>query len=84
MVDRGNDAPIDGHAAVPRHRRRRSALLWGAVGALSFLVVAQGYLLLDGELPLGYAGLFPVAAAVGGILAATAYLFEHRLRRRGL
>ena len=72
----------DGPPIHPRDRRK-SALLWGVIGALVFLVVAQAYLLLDGDLPFGYAGLFPLAGAIGAVLGVTAYLFEPRLLQLG-
>ncbi|MEF8780868.1 MAG: hypothetical protein V5A46_09350 [Haloferacaceae archaeon] len=80
MADRGNGSQ-PAPEAVPTRSRRRSAALWGAVGALAFLAVSQGYLLLGGELPFRYVGLFPLAVAVGTALATTAYAFERRLLR---
>ncbi|MFW5920134.1 MAG: hypothetical protein ACOCSF_08120 [Halanaeroarchaeum sp.] len=49
---------------------RRESLLWGLVGALSFLVLAQGYRLLYGEGPtlpalLAVALVVWVAGSVG-------------------
>ena len=67
---------------VPATKRNRvkSAVLWGAVGGFAFLVLAQGYLLLGGELPFRYAWLFGLAMAV--VIGATGitYLAEHRIR----
>ena len=49
----------------------RNSLLWGLVGALSFLVLIQGYELIAGD-PVGLGTKFGVAAAVGlGATAAT-------------
>lgn len=53
---------------------RREALLWGVVGALSFLVLLQGYELLT-EAAVAVPVKFGVAALVGlGATAATAAL----------
>ena len=52
--------------------RRRSAVLWGVVGALFFLVLHQGYLLLDGTF-LGVAPVAGVAAAVFAVTALVSY-----------
>lgn len=61
--------------------RGRSSLAWGAVGALSFLVLAQGYRLFLGELA-GLWALLPVAVGVGAVTTTTAYVAEPRLKRR--
>jgi len=66
-----------------RIARVKSAALWGAVGALAFLVLTQGYLLVGGDLPFGYAGLVPIAAVVGLGSGGLAYLTEHRLVAKG-
>ncbi|AUX10501.1 hypothetical protein AArcSl_2890 [Halalkaliarchaeum desulfuricum] len=84
----GTDGPtdvggIESSAGIHPRDRRKSALLWGVIGALAFLVVAQGYLLLGGDLSFGYAGLFPLAGAIGAALGVTSYLFEHRLLQWG-
>ena len=47
--------------------RQKSALLWGVVGALLFLVLHQGYLLFDGE----FLGVGPVAGVAVAVFAAT-------------
>ena len=63
--------------------RAKSSLLWGAVGVLSFLVVVQGYDLFVPAFraPLGLrAGM---AAVVGVLTAALAYVLEGRLARKG-
>ncbi|OYR54094.1 hypothetical protein [Halorubrum halodurans] len=74
------DAP--GRPAT-RRNRLRSAALWGAIGGFAFLVAAQGYLLVGGSLPFGYAWLFGLAATVAGATLALAYVAEHRIARRG-
>ncbi|ESP87679.1 hypothetical protein [Candidatus Halobonum tyrrellensis] len=60
-------------------RRRRSALLWGAVGALAFLVLAQGATLLGVPLPVDVPGRLGLAVVVGGVAAVAAYAAERRL-----
>jgi hypothetical protein len=57
--------------------RRYSALLWGVVGALAFLVAHQGYLLADGA----FVGVGPLAAVTVVVFVAaalTAYYAEGR------
>ena len=63
--------------------RVKSALLWGTVALLAFLVAVQGYQLLVGPLPVSIPVVAAVAAGVGALTAATAYLTEHRLRAKG-
>ncbi len=56
----------------------KSALLWGAVGFMSFLVLVQGYALYDGPLvSIGQGAL--IAFFVGLGAAASAYVLEHRV-----
>lgn len=82
-TERSGGEVSDSRPPVHPRDRRKSAALWGVIGVLAFLVVAQGYLLLGGELPFGYVGLFPLAGAVGAALGVTAYLFEPRLLQKG-
>ena len=77
-----DDAAARG-APATRRNRLRSAVLWGAVGGFAFLVAAQGYLLVGGSFPFGYAWLFGLTAVVAGSVLAVAYLTEHRIARRG-
>ena len=70
-----------GVPATPR-ARARSAALWGLGGGFAFLVLAQGYLLLDGDLPLGYAGLFALAGAIAVASGGITYAIEHRLHAK--
>ena len=63
--------------------RVKSCLLWGVVGALAFLALAQGYVLLVARLPVDLLVRFGVALAVGAAVAATSYVAEHRLARKG-
>lgn len=79
----------DPHGRLSRHcpfrpvsPRTRSALLWGLVGAMAFLALAQGYRLLA-SLGLGTLALVGVAVVVGGVTALLAYVAEPRLVRLG-
>jgi hypothetical protein len=63
--------------------RTKSGLLWGLVGALAFLVLTQGYVLVVGPLPLGLPGRIGLAALLGALVAGVAYATEHRLARKG-
>ena len=68
-------------SAVPFiNPRRLSALLWGLVGALSFLVAHGAYLLLGGA----FLGVGPVAAVTLVVFVATAVSSYHAERRFGL
>ncbi|WP_306053533.1 hypothetical protein [Natronococcus wangiae] len=58
--------------------RAKSALLWGAVGALSFLVLVQGYALLVEPLVTISQGAV-IALFVGIGAGGAAYLLEHRV-----
>lgn len=60
--------------------RRKSALLWGLIGALVFLVGHHGYLLLDGE----FLGVGPVGAITAVVFSATAVSSYYAERRFGL
>ena len=61
--------------------RRKSSLLWGLVGALLFLVLALGYRLAGGTLPVGVGGLAVIALGVGVVVPASAPAVAARLRR---
>ncbi|MFC5368513.1 hypothetical protein [Salinirubrum litoreum] len=63
--------------------RRKSALLWGAVGLLAFLVLVQGYQLLVGPTPVGFLGKLALAVVVGIVAGGVSYLLEGRLARKG-
>jgi len=63
--------------------RVTSSLLWGAVGALTFLALAQGYQLLVASLGFGLPALLGVGAVVGVLVAAATYLTETRLTAKG-
>ncbi|MFB6160107.1 MAG: hypothetical protein ABEJ61_02915 [Haloferacaceae archaeon] len=64
-------------------RRARSALLWGLVGAMTFLAAVQGYQLVVARLRAPPLALLGVAAAVAGVTTALAYVLEPRLARNG-
>ncbi|GAB3414978.1 hypothetical protein GCM10027435_10570 [Haloparvum alkalitolerans] len=79
----GGPATATHAGALPTPRARvKSATLWGAVGALAFLALAQGYALVVGPLPVGVLGLLPIAALVGVAVSGIAYQTEHRLRAK--
>ena len=59
--------------------RRRSALLWGAIGGLAFLVLAQGATLVGVRLPIDLLGKLAVAVGVGAVAAAASYAVERRI-----
>ncbi|MFB6157325.1 MAG: hypothetical protein ABEJ34_05735 [Haloferacaceae archaeon] len=63
--------------------RRRSALLWGLVGLLTFLVLVGGYRLATGPLGVPLPAVAGVAALVGVAVTAVAYRYEPRLRAKG-
>ena len=64
-------------------RQLKSSLLWGAVGALAFLVLAQGYRLLLGSLPTGYIGMLTIGLLVGAVAGTMSYVVEPRLAAKG-
>ena len=57
--------------------RLKASLLWGLVGALSFLVLVQGYELV-GELGLSFFVKLVVAVGVFGGATAVSYAVEGR------
>jgi len=59
--------------------RTKGTLLWAVVGALAFLVLAQGYLLVSGD-RVPYTALFGVAAVVFVAASATAHVAPSRVR----
>jgi len=61
--------------------RVRSSLLWGLVGALSFLVLVQGYELVA-DAGVGPAAKAGVALLVGAAAAGLAYAGERYLEAR--
>jgi hypothetical protein len=63
--------------------RRKSALLWGVVGLLAFLVLVQGYQLLVGPMPVGFLGKLAIGVLVGSVAGGVSYLLEGRLARKG-
>ncbi|WP_430504326.1 hypothetical protein [Haloparvum sp. PAK95] len=77
--DDGSDARSPAETGFSRRARLRSAALWGAAAALTFLVLAQGYLLVGGSLPIRLTGLFGLGLLVGLLAAGVTYATEHRL-----
>ncbi len=67
-------------ARPTKRARAKSAALWGLVGGFAFLVLAQGFLILAGDLPVGYGVLVGLAAAIAVASGGIAYATEHRLR----
>ena len=58
--------------------RAKSALLWGAVGLMTFLVLVQGYaLFVEPLVSITQGGA--VAVLVGVATATSAYTLEHRV-----
>ncbi|WP_200530304.1 hypothetical protein [Halorubrum sp. LN27] len=80
-AESGGSGDPPGVPATPR-ARARSAALWGLVGGFVFLVLAQGYLLLDGDLPFGYPRLFAIAGTIAVASGGIAYATEHRLHAK--
>ena len=64
-------------------RRSKSSLLWGVVGALTFVVLAQGYLIGVGSLPTSYVGMVVLGTVVGGVVGTVSYLTEPWLATKG-
>gem|GEM_PF-184901 len=63
--------------------RTKSALLWGVVGALAFLVAVQGYQLAVGGVALSLLIVAAVAIGVAAVAATVAYVAEPRLLTKG-
>ncbi|WP_323675241.1 hypothetical protein [Halorubellus sp. PRR65] len=55
----------------------KSAALWGVVGALAFLVLHQGYVLLGND-GVGILPAVGIAVVVGVVATATTYVGERR------
>ncbi|GAA0458667.1 hypothetical protein MUK72_02880 [Halococcus dombrowskii] len=60
--------------------RTKTSLLWGAVGALAFLVLAQGYELIAAP-GISLLVKLAIAAIVWIVASVASYLFEDRLAR---
>ena len=60
--------------------RTKASLLWGAVGALSFLVLVQGYELLAAP-GISLLVKLAIAAVVGVVASGASYVFEGWLMR---
>ncbi|RQG86989.1 hypothetical protein EA462_15190 [Natrarchaeobius halalkaliphilus] len=58
--------------------RLKSALLWGAVGFMAFLVLVQGYaLIVEPLVTIVHGTILAVAVAIA--TTASAYALEHRI-----
>ncbi|WP_144799685.1 hypothetical protein [Halorubrum depositum] len=80
-AERGvRERPEKPAARPTRRARAKSAALWGLVGGFAFLALAQGFLLVASDLPVGYVGLAGLAASVAVASGGIAYATEHRLR----
>ncbi|WP_256685383.1 hypothetical protein [Halococcus qingdaonensis] len=60
--------------------RTKASLLWGAVGALAFLVLAQGYELVAAP-GISLLVKLAIAAIVWIVASGASYLFERWLAR---
>ena len=69
-------------AGPGRVSRVRSALLWGAVGGVAFLALAQGYRLVA-TLGFGTLSLLGIGLVVGVVAALVSYAAEPRLAGLG-
>ena len=58
--------------------RAKSAVLWGAVGFMSFLALFQGYAVVVEPL-LSFAGAIGIAVLVAAGAGGSAYALEHRV-----
>lgn len=59
-------------------RTHKSSILWGLVGAFSFLVLLQGYHLVAGEF-VGVSVMVAIAVAVFGTTAVSAHVLRPRI-----
>jgi hypothetical protein len=55
--------------------RLKASVLWGAIGALSFLVLVQGYELLS-DVRLSFVLKFAIAGVVAAFATGSTYLAE--------
>ena len=62
--------------------RVKASVLWGAIGAMVFLVLHQAYLLLDGEFT-SVGAVATVTLLVGLVAGVASYLAEGWLARKG-
>ena len=60
--------------------RTKASLLWGVIGALSFLVLAQGYELLAAP-GISLLSKLAVAVVVAAVASGASYVFEGWLGR---
>jgi hypothetical protein len=61
----------------------RSALLWGLIGVLAFLVLLQGIRLFAGPVGLGLVPTIAISFAIGGFVTVLSFVLEPRLRAKG-
>ncbi|WP_435069256.1 hypothetical protein [Haloplanus sp. C73] len=63
--------------------RRKSSLLWGLVGGLTFLVLVQGYRLLVAPLTVSALTIGGIALLVGATAAGLTHVLEPRIHENG-
>ncbi len=61
----------------------RSAVLWGLIGMLSFLVLLQGLRLFSGPVGLGLVPTAGIAFAIGGFVTVISFVLGPRLEAKG-
>ena len=50
---------------------------------MTFVVLAQGYLILLGSLPIGWVGLAAIGLLIAAVVATVSYMVEPRLAAVG-
>jgi uncharacterized membrane protein len=65
------------------HPRQKSSLLWGLVGALTFLVLVQGYRLVVGPLDVSVVAIGVVTLLVGATAAGLTHALAPRMHENG-
>jgi len=63
--------------------QQKSSLLWGVVGALTFLVLVQGYRLVVGPLNVDVLAIGGVALLVGAAAAGVTHVLAPRIQENG-
>ena len=61
----------------------RSAVLWGLIGTLTFLVLLQGVRLFAGPVGLGLVPTAAISFAIGGFVTVLSFVLEPRLAAKG-
>jgi len=63
--------------------QQKSSLLWGSMGALSFLVLVQGYRLFVGTFDIGAVAIGGIALLVGAAAAGITHALASRIHENG-